>query len=153
QSARTEARISARLSKDSAVAIVRSHPGSTASYNDFRPPIVQCNHIAFDDAGTKAYHRAVAPHLGADHLARKHRRREPPGNGGEPRRIVATQALEDSMAGDPEGREPMQDRAWEPRGLRHRRVDMQRVRVTAEPIDQRGLRPRRQVADVVGRAL
>jgi hypothetical protein len=50
------------------------------------------------------------------------------------------------MADDAEGRKPVQNGAWEARPLRHRGIDMQRVGVAAQPVDQRGLRPRRQIA-------
>ena len=75
------------------------------------------------------------------------------GDRGQLRRVVAAEALEQRVAGDAVGREPVQDRAREARGLRHRRVGVQRIGVGAEPVDQRHLRPGRQVADEIGRAL
>ena len=53
----------------------------------------------------------------------------------------------------PKVAQPVQDRAREAGRLGDRRVDVQRVRIAAQPVDQRRLRPRRQVADLVGRAL
>src|SRR6185295_7984134 len=47
----------------------------------------------------------------------------------------------------------MQDRTRETYGLGDRRIGVQWIGIGAEPIDQRRLRPRRQVAGQFGRAL
>src|SRR5450631_2421155 len=57
------------------------------------------------------------------------------------------------MAGDPESREAMQDRAREAGGLGEFRIDMQRIRIARQPVDQRHFRPGRKIANAVRSAL
>src|ERR1041385_6168868 len=82
--------------------------GRDLAYN-LRAAVVQHNHIALDQARAETHNRPVAPHLGTDGLARVDRRRKPPCDRLEARRLVAAHRLQDRVTGDAEGREPVQD--------------------------------------------
>src|SRR5260221_14713896 len=72
--------------------------------------IVERDHIAFNHAGPKADDRPVAPHLGADGLAREHRRGIAAADGLELAGLMIAKTFKDGVAGDAEARQPMQDR-------------------------------------------
>ena len=85
----------------------------------------------------EAHDIAVAPDFGADGFARKHRRGKPPAHGGDAAGIVVADAFQQRMADHAEGAEPVQDRPREARGLGHLEIDVQRIEVGGQPIDQR----------------
>ena len=120
---------------------------------DLGPAVAHRHDIALGNECPEAYDIAIAPDFGADRLARKHRRREPPAHGGEAARIVIANALQQRMADHAEGAEPVQDRPRKARGLGHVEIGVQRIEIGGEPIDQRHLRPRAEIADQIGRAL
>ena len=76
-----------------------------------------------------------------------------PANDAHARRIVVADAFQQRMADHAEGAEPVQDRPRKARGLGHLGIGVQRIEVGGQPIDQRLLRPRAEIADQIGRAL
>ena len=73
-------------------------------------------------------------------------------NDDELRRIVAAKGFQHRVAGNAEIAEPVHDRPRIAGLLGEGRLGMQRIAVAAQPIDQRRFRPRREIADRVGRA-
>src|SRR4051812_41649845 len=93
------------------------------SYNNLRPAVVERHDVALDNAGAKADEAVIVPHFGADGLAREHRRGKASLDCRQPRWIVAAQTLEDRVTGEPEGREPVEDRSRKPGRLGDSGVD------------------------------
>src|SRR5271166_2969824 len=100
--------------------------------------------------GLEGDHLAVLPHLQSHGLAGIDRR-------GKPRRValeggwvVIGIGLQDPAAGDAVGAHAVQDRSRKTGALGEFRIGVQRVAVAAETVDQRLVRPRRNVDGPVG---
>ena len=92
----------------------------------------------------------LPPHRNRQRLTRQHRPAEPPGHGPEPGRVAVAQHLQQGPAGHPVGAQAVQDRLAEAAAGGELRVDVQRVAVAGQPVDQRLLRPGRLDDLVVG---
>src|SRR5258708_31893228 len=81
---------------------------------DLGTAVVQHHDITLDHACAEADDRAVAPHLGADRLARIDRRGKSYRHRLEAAGIVTAHGLENGVPRHAESRKPVQDRAGEP---------------------------------------
>src|SRR5882757_11231445 len=106
-----------------------------------------CLHLGFE-----RNHAAVLPQLYGHGLAGIDRRGEPRRVLPEGGRIVIGVGLQYAAAGDAVGAHAMQDRFWKTGFPGKSGIAVQRIAVTAEPIDQRLVRTRWDVDDLVGRA-
>ena len=111
----------------------------TAASTQGRESVTQDEDIAVCGPCAKG---AISPHLHLDGLARKDRGRESRGHAAERFRLVGCERAQNDVAGDAEGAQPVKDRPVEARLLRDRRVEVQRVGIAVETIEQRLFRPR-----------
>lgn len=112
------------------------------------PAVVQHHHIALDDASAE---RAVAPHLGTQGLAGKHRSRETHLQMSQLLRAVVGEPAQHRVECHAEGAQAMQDRPREAGPQRCRGLRVERVVVAVEAVVQGLLRTGRQVESQVGR--
>ncbi len=107
--------------------------------------------VARLDPGFERHHLAVLPQIHRHGLPRKHRRGKAHGVLPERAGIIIGVGLQHRAAGQAVGAHAVQDRPRKPGLARELRIAVQRVAVAAQPVDQRLVRPRRDIDGAVRR--
>src|SRR5215471_4804073 len=118
-----------------------------------RKPVAQHEVVARDDAALERDALALAPNLGADGIAGKDRAREPRLDAFQPLRPAVGALPQNRTRRDAEACRPMQNGTIEAGGLGALRIGVERILVAVEPVQQREIGRRRQIADFLRRRL
>src|SRR6185437_11879751 len=134
-----------------------TRPGMTttsgyASSPQHRPAALDDGDVARLHLRLERNHVAVLPEFHGHGLAGVDRGREPRGMLPEGGGIIVGIGLQYTAAGDAVGAHSVQDRPRETGTPGEFRIAVQRIAIAAQPVDQRLVRPRRDLDGLVGRA-